>query len=45
MCRRSRFLGHPLERAAEGIAALGGSYQIDGHDAIKIALAPNGATS
>jgi threonine dehydrogenase-like Zn-dependent dehydrogenase len=35
----------PLERVAEGIAALGGSYQIDGRDTIKIAIAPNGAPS
>jgi L-iditol 2-dehydrogenase len=35
----------PLERVAEGIAALGGSYQIDGRDAIKITIAPNGATT
>jgi len=33
-----------LDRVAEGIAALGGSYQIDGRDTIKIAIAPNGAT-
>ena len=32
----------PLERVAEGIAALGGGYRIDGRDAIKIAIAPNG---
>lgn len=35
----------PLERVAEGIAALGGRYQIDGRDAIKIAIAPNGVTT
>jgi threonine dehydrogenase-like Zn-dependent dehydrogenase len=33
----------PLERVGEGITALAGSYRIDGRDAIKIAVAPNGA--
>jgi len=32
----------PLERVGEGIAALSGRYHIDGRDAIKIAIAPNG---
>jgi len=33
----------PLDRVADGINAMGGRYQIDGRDAIKIAIAPNGA--
>jgi threonine dehydrogenase-like Zn-dependent dehydrogenase len=35
----------PIERVAEGIGALGGGYRIDGRDAIKIAVAPNGAVA
>jgi L-iditol 2-dehydrogenase len=34
----------PIDRVAEGINALGGGYRIDGRDAIKIAVAPNGPT-
>lgn len=35
----------PIERVSEGIQALGGGYRIDGRDAIKIAIAPNGMTN
>jgi L-iditol 2-dehydrogenase len=35
----------PIERVAEGIQALAGGYRIDGRDAIKIAVAPNGAAA
>ncbi len=35
----------PIDRVAEGISALGGGYRIDGRDAIKIAIAPNGPTA
>jgi L-iditol 2-dehydrogenase len=34
-----------IDRVAEGIGALGGGYRIDGRDAIKIAVAPNGAVA
>jgi L-iditol 2-dehydrogenase len=33
----------PLDRVADGITALGGRYRLDERDAIKIAVAPNGA--
>lgn len=35
----------PLERVAEAIEALNGSYRLDGRTALKIAIAPNGVTA
>jgi threonine dehydrogenase-like Zn-dependent dehydrogenase len=35
----------PIDRVSDGIHALGGGYRIDGRDAIKIAIAPNGTAS
>jgi L-iditol 2-dehydrogenase len=32
----------PLDRVADGIAALGGKYRLDERDTVKIAVAPNG---